>query len=730
MKKEDRMDAVFPRRRLTRIFILAGLVLGAVSSLSSAVVYDFVQKAPEARWARALTAPGELPWNGSDGDSRGFVRHLTNVALESGKSFALVLETHPEWKKAGMIFGTYSNVQIPANAKFTALVGFLKGATATDGATFEVYVFDPTTGANRLIAAKASLADGVLDELAADLGAYAGKTVTFRLQVAAGETARQDWAVWASAAVTQDLAVTGLSTSGLKSTAAAKTAAMAQPQGGMTAKPKLELAAFNKINMRPITLTPVGSAPPKHAIEDAGPLAIEEPLTLLNRVYKDNAKPNTYYFLPREINLIRENATGGYRVSAVWTQDQKIRTTLALQANIDPSDVKVMEEALKAAKGTSAVLKSMPYDEANIIDMKGWEDWQIENIRIPTFGSLETELPISIGMTPETLAQLKPLLEKEGLTAGMRIKTGEVEREIPIKVGLKYFTGRWYSPLEELGFSYDERASLLTLHNVRNLSDFPLKIANVSLRFRLPNKEEVYKSLDCQPEVVIPPGGSRDVQVRLVLRDQLLAEYRKLYPTAPPPPKKKNPLLETAMGLLKNELDKKLDKEAAKPAEGSVPADPKMDTFFKTYARGFWMEAAPDFDCQECLDKIWGTIEVVSYIERMRKVNVEALANVFDPAAYETPLEVEKLHVEIRSPYLSAQAKEGLMAAVDLSKDKLKDLVVVYLPLATQDVLSFEFKIKAVLKTGESAESAEWEKIVDSLDLTLGTFHVKKIFQK
>ena len=93
------MDAVFPRRRLTRIFILAGLVLGAVSSLSSAVVYDFVQKAPEARWARALTAPGELPWNGSAGDSRGFARHLTNVALESGKSFALVLDTHPNGKR-------------------------------------------------------------------------------------------------------------------------------------------------------------------------------------------------------------------------------------------------------------------------------------------------------------------------------------------------------------------------------------------------------------------------------------------------------------------------------------------------------------------------------------------------------------------------------------------------------------------------------------------------------
>ena len=719
------MDVVLPSRRLSsRIFILAGLVLGAVSALSSAVVYDFVQKAPEARWARSLSAPGEIPWNGSDGDSRGFARHLANVPLENGKSFALVLETHPEWKKAGIIFGTYSNVSIPANAKFAATVGFLKGATATDGVTFEVHVFDQTTGAVRLIAAKFARADGVLDELSADLGPYAGKAVTFRLQVSAGETATQDWAVWTSAAVTQEVSRQLQMAAGAKPNMTAKLPAQ-QPTLANVQK-------FQPSVIKRIPLAPAGTAPAKHKIEDVGPLPIEEPLTLLNRIYKDNEIPNTYYYLPREINLIREKATGDYRVSAVWTQGQKIRTTLTLQANIDPADVKVMEESVKASKGSSAVLKSMPYDEANIIDMKGWEDWQIEDIRIPTFGSLETELPISIAMTPETLAQLKPLLEKEGLTAGMRIKTGEVEREIPIKVGLKYFTGRMYSPLEELGFSYDERASLLTLHNVRNLSDFPLKIANVSLRFRLPNREEVYKSLNCQPEVVIPPGEFRDVQAQLVLRDQLLAEYRKAYPTAPPPPKKKNPLLEKALGVLKDELDKKLDKdkETAKPGEKSVPADTKMDTFFKTYARSFWMEAAPDFDCQTCLDKIWGTIEVVSYIERMRKVNVEALANVFDPSAYETPLEVEKLHVEIRSPYLSAQAKEGLMAAVDLDKDKLKDLVVVYLPLATQEQLTFEFKIKAVLKTGESAESAEWEKVVDSLDLTLGTFHVKRIFQK
>ena len=171
------MNAPSSTRRGLRILFLAGLVLGAALSLSSATVYDLVQKAPEAKWGRSLAALGELPWNGPNNDARGFARHLANVPLESGKTFALVLETHPEWKSGGMIYGVYSNVQVPAKAKFSALVGFLKGATATDGATFEVHVFDQTTGAIQLIAAKAARADGVLDELAADLGAYAGRSI-------------------------------------------------------------------------------------------------------------------------------------------------------------------------------------------------------------------------------------------------------------------------------------------------------------------------------------------------------------------------------------------------------------------------------------------------------------------------------------------------------------------------------------------------------------------------
>jgi hypothetical protein len=716
------MDAINPGHRVRSVFILVGLILGAFSSLRAADTYDFVLKAYEAKWFRTAAAGGELHFGGPTSTSRGSVRYVANVVLEDGRAYARVLETHPEWKNGGIVFGVFENVSIPSNAKFSARVGFRQAASGTDGAVFEVIILSVSGGASRLLARQEARYDGHLDEMSADMDSYAGKTINIKLQVRAGATAAQDWAVWESATISQAPPLQLLKAVPFKPPTPIKTSS--QP-------PDLtNVRKFGPAIIKRIPLEPVGSAPPLHRIEDAGTLPIEEPLTLLNSIFKDNERANTYYYLPREINLIREAATGYYRVSAVWTQDQKIRTTLTLQANIDPADVKVMEEAVKAAKGPAAVLKCVPYDEANIIDMKGWEDWQIENIRIPTFGSLESELPISIVMTPETLAQLKPLLEKEGLTAGMHVKAGEFEREIPIKVGLKYFTGRWYSALEELGFSYAERDSLLTLHNVRNLSDFPLKINTVSLRFRLPNREEVYKNLPCRPEIVIPPGEFRDVHAQLVLRDQLLAEYRKLFPAAPQPVKK--PLLGIAMGLLKRELDKdrEKDKDRANSSGRSVPSDPKMDAFFKTYARSFWMDAAPDFDCQECLDKIWGSIEVVSYIERMRKINVEALANVFDPAAYETPLEVEKLHVEIRSPYLSAQAKDGLMAAVDLTKDKLKDVVVVYLPLKTGDQFFFEFKVKAVLKTGEAGESTEWEKVVDSLDLTLGTFHVKEIFKK
>ena len=702
-----------------------------VSPVSADVIYyDFVKKAPEAKWYRAIAPGGELTWNGADNDSRGFARHLTDAVLEDGNRYALVLQTHPEWKNNGNIIGVFPGIKIPANASFRASVGFIKGATQTDGVKYYVSIVNPGGGAV-LLKELAAAYDGKFDQISVDLSPYAGSTVDFRLSVSAAGRANQDWAVWVSAAIYVPVSIQKVTSSTDVSKAKIGTTAAEQPAGG------LNLQLVKPAVIKTIPLNPAGSLPPRHKIEDIGPLSIEEPLTLLNRVFKDNEKPNTYYYLPKEINLIRDKAAGGYRISAVWTNDQRVKTTMTLRANVDPADVKLMEEALKAARGTQAVLRSLPYDEAAIIDMQGWEDWEIENIRIPTFGSLETELPINIAMTPDTLAELKPLLEKEGLTAGMKIKSGTVEREIPIRVGLKYFTGRWYSGVEELGFSIDEKNSVLYLHGVRNLSDFPLKVSSVSLRFRLPNGEDVYKNLKCLNEVTIQPGQALDLEVQFAPKGLLLAEYRKAFPTAPPAPKKKGGLLEKGLGALKSELEKKLDKDKLKEAEEMLvkdevgkPASPQVDTFFKQYARGFWMEIEPDFSCQPCLDKIWSNIEVVSYIERMRKLQVEVLSSVFDPSAYEVPLEVEKVRIEIRSPYLSAQGRSGLVTGMDFNKNKLKEQVTVYLPMSSGEQFNFEYKIKAVLKSGEIAESASWETVTDSLDLTIGPYHLKNLFNR
>ncbi|MCK7502856.1 MAG: hypothetical protein MZV70_01310 [Desulfobacterales bacterium] len=111
------MNAVF-LFLVTRTIIPAVLVLGTVSSLTSAVVYDLVQKAPEAKWTRALIGAGRAPLERPRQRQPGFRPPPRPTSpSRTGRRFALVLETHPEWKTGGMIYGIYSNVQVPANAQ-------------------------------------------------------------------------------------------------------------------------------------------------------------------------------------------------------------------------------------------------------------------------------------------------------------------------------------------------------------------------------------------------------------------------------------------------------------------------------------------------------------------------------------------------------------------------------------------------------------------------------------
>lgn len=169
---------------------------------SGTTVYDFIAHAPEAQWS---SGAGALPFPGDPSDSRGFARYVINALLEDGSTWSKVLETHPQWVAGGWIMGVYPQQTVPPNSQLTVRIGFLSGATGTDGAEFDVY-FDEYRGMNvaplrHTILSKVATLDGKLDLITEDLSLIAGKKGNFVLRVYAGKTSNRDWAVWAEAKI-------------------------------------------------------------------------------------------------------------------------------------------------------------------------------------------------------------------------------------------------------------------------------------------------------------------------------------------------------------------------------------------------------------------------------------------------------------------------------------------------------------------------------------------------
>lgn len=166
--------------------VLGALVGFGVSAFSQTLV-DLVAQAPSAVWYNDLGA--RLPFPGADTDDRGFAQVLPSAVLEDGNAYPSVLETHPRWQPDGAIEGRYI-LTIPANAEFVALVGFLRGASGTDGVTFEVL------WQGRILAQVRDTYDGNLKEIRVDLSSAAGQRGELILRVKAGASSGQDWAVW------------------------------------------------------------------------------------------------------------------------------------------------------------------------------------------------------------------------------------------------------------------------------------------------------------------------------------------------------------------------------------------------------------------------------------------------------------------------------------------------------------------------------------------------------
>jgi len=166
------------------------------------VFYDFIAQAASASWS---SAAGNLSFPGSETDSCGFALYRNNWQLEDNKTWARVLETHPQWVSNGWIMGVYPQVTVPFNAEIKVTVGFIKGATGSDGVIFEVRFeeFRGLTQAPQVypILSHTATYDGNLDSLTASLGSVAGKTGHFILYVNAGQSSGQDWAVWAEAKI-------------------------------------------------------------------------------------------------------------------------------------------------------------------------------------------------------------------------------------------------------------------------------------------------------------------------------------------------------------------------------------------------------------------------------------------------------------------------------------------------------------------------------------------------
>lgn len=158
------------------------------------IVFDFVAEAHQAEWFNERAQ--NLPFPGDPADRRGFVRRLDTATLEDQRQYRNVLQTHPRWASEGTIWGKYRGIMIPPNAALVAKVGFLQGATGTDGVTF-VVDFKPGSGTSFIRLAEVWVRyDGRLDQIWVDLSRYAGKIGDFQLGVLAGSSSGQDWAVW------------------------------------------------------------------------------------------------------------------------------------------------------------------------------------------------------------------------------------------------------------------------------------------------------------------------------------------------------------------------------------------------------------------------------------------------------------------------------------------------------------------------------------------------------
>ena len=148
-----------------------------------------------ARTATWRNGSGQrLSLNGPKSASAGFVTAHARQRLADGKEYSNVLQVHPEGKTNGSVVGTFV-VTIPDDAEQLRVgLGFLPGATGSDGVLFTV---SAKAGSVRRPLLSQHVEWNQVTQKTIPLATYIrGQSVTLELTVYAGSSAARDRSVW------------------------------------------------------------------------------------------------------------------------------------------------------------------------------------------------------------------------------------------------------------------------------------------------------------------------------------------------------------------------------------------------------------------------------------------------------------------------------------------------------------------------------------------------------
>lgn len=159
--------------------------------------YDFYGQAAKAQWR---SGAGVLPCPGNASDARGFVHTLPKGTLQAGNAAIQLLQTHPQWTDRGFVAGFFPDMVLGSQVHFKAVIGFLKGASHSDGATFTVQVYE-NGRYNRVF--RRTLGPERYASVDVDLSRWAGRKINLIMRVDAGSNSTQDWAVWVKPRLTK-----------------------------------------------------------------------------------------------------------------------------------------------------------------------------------------------------------------------------------------------------------------------------------------------------------------------------------------------------------------------------------------------------------------------------------------------------------------------------------------------------------------------------------------------